>query len=85
MPLGFCKLKTPGQQWDRAYLDAILECCVILHNMIVEDEYKMHYEVEENLSLFEYDDFDSNVRSREFDFSVTVPPQDPSPFVLTLA
>ena len=32
-------LRNPARQWDRTYLDSIVECCVILHNMIVEDEY----------------------------------------------
>ena len=78
-------LKTPGRQWDRQYLDNILECCVVLHNMIVEDEYDQHYEVIEDLSQFQYDDFDGNVlMSREFDFSVTVAPDDPSPFATVL-
>ena len=53
-------LQTPRCQWDRRYLDCILECCVILHNMIVEDEYDLHYEVTPDLKEFEYDDFDGS-------------------------
>ena len=78
-------LKNPARQWDRRYLDSILECCVILHNMIVEDEYNLHHEINSETSGFEYDDFDGNVvRSTEFDFVVTVPPDDPSPFAYVL-
>ena len=53
--------------------------------MIVEDEYDLHHEINSEMSGFEDDDFDGNVvRSTEFDFVVTVPPDDPSPFASVL-
>ena len=53
--------------------------------MIVEDEYNQNYEVIEDLSQFQYNDFDGNVfMSREFNFSVMVASDDPSPFAMAL-
>ena len=53
--------------------------------MIVEDEYDLHHEINSEMSGFEYDNFDGNVvRSTKFNFVVTVPPDDPSPFASVL-
>lgn len=53
--------------------------------MIVEDEYDLHYDSQNNMSHFEYDDFDGNiVRSLEFQITVTAPPDTPGPFASIL-
>ena len=54
--------------------------------MIVEDEYDLHYDSQNNdISHFEYDDFDGNiVRSVEFPITVTAPPDTPGPFASIL-
>jgi len=76
-------LTKPARQWDREYLDSILECCVILHNMIVEDERDLP-----NVDDFEieYDDIDGNiVKSVEtVEIKVKPPPGQTGPFALTL-
>jgi hypothetical protein len=78
-------LRNPARQWDRPYLDGIVECCVILHNMIVEDEHDLHYEARSDEMEFEYDDFDGNiVRSIEFEAAVTNRPDVPGPFASML-
>ena len=53
-------------QWH----DGIVECCVVLHNMIVEDEYTLHYD--SSSEEFEFDDWDGGmVRSIDFPISVS--------------
>ena len=45
--------------------------------MIVEDKYNLHYEINSEMSEFEYNNFDGNVvRSRKFNFVVMVPQED---------
>ena len=79
-------LRSPAKQWDRGYLDGIVECCVILHNMIVEDEHDLHYEARSDEMEFEYDDFDGNiVRSTEFEGTITKTQPVPGPFASVLA
>ena len=52
-------IKTPGRCWSKEFLDKILFCCVILHNMIVEDGCEEF--AGDNQYNFEYDDFDRNI------------------------
>ena len=79
-------LRTPARQWDRIFLDAIVECCVIIHNMIVEDELHLRNEIRSDESEFFYDDFHGNIiRSNEFDMMVAnVPPDAPCPLALII-
>lgn len=76
-------LTKPARQWHREYLDAVLECCVVLHNMIVEDEQDLFAHMDE--FEVEYDDFDGNIiRNTDSTISVRAPPEGPGPFALTL-
>ena len=79
-------LTKAGKVWTREFLDNILECCVILHNMIVEDEHELHY-TNDLVDDYEiaYDDFDGNIlRSINHDIVTRAPPDQPSPFAATL-
>ena len=76
-------LTKPARQWHREYLDDILECCVVLHNMIVEDERDLYMDVDD--FEIQYDDFDGNiVRSAEYGITVKASPEMPGPFASTL-
>jgi hypothetical protein len=79
-------LTKPGRVWKREFLDNILECCVVLHNMIVEDEYDKHYTKDQaNNYDIDYDDFDGNIiQSIDHDIWTRAPPQEPGPFAATL-
>jgi hypothetical protein len=44
----FCILKRPARLYDRNVLCDVVLACIILHNMIVEDEKKVE-DIEENL------------------------------------
>ena len=46
----FCILKRPARLYDRAVLHDVVLACIILHNMIVEDEKEQDI-IEENLDL----------------------------------
>jgi hypothetical protein len=46
----WCILKLPARLYDRAVLRDVVLACIILHNMIVEDEKEQHI-IEENLDL----------------------------------
>ena len=46
----FCILKRPAHLYDRAVLRDVVLACIILHNMIVEDEKEPDI-IEENLDL----------------------------------
>jgi len=48
----FCILKRPARLHDRGQLEKVVLVCLILHNMIVEDE-KTNDNIEENLDLNE--------------------------------
>ncbi|XP_004966700.1 uncharacterized protein LOC101774740 [Setaria italica] len=48
----FCILKRPARLYDRGELEKVIRACIILHNMIVEDE-KTEENIEENLDLNE--------------------------------
>ena len=47
----FCILKRPARLYDRGHLEKVVLACIILHNMIVEDE--KPEDIEENLDLNE--------------------------------
>ncbi|CAO2177467.1 unnamed protein product [Urochloa humidicola] len=47
----FCILKRPARLYDRGQLENVVLACIILHNMIVEDE--KQEDIEENLDLNE--------------------------------
>jgi hypothetical protein len=49
-------LALPARHWDRQYLDDMVRSCVVLHNMIVEDE-RCDPEVRDNL---EFDNFEGD-------------------------
>jgi hypothetical protein len=34
----FAIVKNPSRQWRKASMTSVMQCCIILHNMIVEDE-----------------------------------------------
>jgi hypothetical protein len=53
----------PARHWDREILDDVVKCCVILHNMIVEDE-------REDTNDNQYDDFDGNIVEPTYDITV---------------
>lgn len=79
-------LTKPGRVWKKSFLDAIVECCVILHNMIIEDERHLHYNDDHvNRYEVEYDDFDGNiVQSLDHAIFTKAPPDQPGPFAQTL-
>lgn len=52
----FVIIRGPVRFWDKRILNNIMNCCVILHNMILEDEKDM------NLELF-YNNVGSHVKS----------------------
>lgn len=47
-------LSAPARHWDRNLLDNMIKCCVILHNMIIEDEYNDNV-IDEDVQFDEYD------------------------------
>jgi hypothetical protein len=65
-------LKKPARLYDRGQLEKVVLACIILHNMIVEDE-KKEEDIEENLDLNEAP---STVTVQEPEFS----PEDYVPF-----
>ncbi|CAO2141030.1 unnamed protein product [Urochloa humidicola] len=65
-------LKKPARLYDRGQLEKVVLACIILHNMIVEDE-KREEDIEENLDLNETP---STVIVEEPEFS----PEDNVPF-----
>lgn len=73
-------IKTPGRCWSKEFLDMIVSCCVILHNMIVEDE------CEEFVgSNFEYDDFEGNImHGNDMQIRVRNPETLTTPFATVL-
>ena len=79
-------LTKPGRVWHRCFLDKILECCVVLHNMIIEDERHLYYDNNHiNNYQVEYDDFDGNVvRSLDYEIVTRAPPDQAGPFAQTL-
>ena len=80
-------LKHPAWQMDPKFLDDILECCIILHNIIVEDEHDLHYDTGQNEygNHYEYDDYEGNIfHSLEFHISVKAPRDAPGPFASML-
>jgi hypothetical protein len=52
-------LALPARHWDRQFLDDVVRCCVILHNMIVEDEHGVP-QLQNNLKYDNYDGEDDN-------------------------
>lgn len=34
----FAFIKEPAKLWNQAALSIVMQCCIILHNMIVDDE-----------------------------------------------
>lgn len=75
-------LAMPARQWDWSLLDNMVRCCVILHNMIIEDEYEME-EIDEQ---YEYDEIDGTVVSPTARIEVEDLLMDPanSPFATVL-
>jgi hypothetical protein len=65
-------LKKPARLYDRGQLEKVVLACIVLHNMIVEDEKKVE-DIEENLDLNEAP---STVTVQEPEFS----PEDYVPF-----
>ena len=51
----FAIVRGPARFWDKKTLKNIMTCCIILHNMILEDERGMDLE-------FFYDNVDSRVK-----------------------
>jgi hypothetical protein len=39
-----CNIQNPSRQWDMATIKSIFIGCVILHNLIIEDEYNCNLE-----------------------------------------
>ena len=79
-------LTKPGRVWKKDFLDDILECCVILHNMIIEDEWHLHHNNEhvDNFEV-EYDDLEGNIiHSLDYNITTRAPPDQPRPFASTL-
>ncbi len=59
----------PARHWDREILDDVVKCCVILHNMIVEEE-RDDMDADDNQSRQQYDDFDGNIVELTYDITV---------------
>lgn len=66
-------LKNPARHWSKRLLDDIVRCCVILHNMIIEDEYKEPAIFQD----LDFDDFDGEIVSSTFRIKVEDGIQDP--------
>jgi len=67
----FCILKRPARLYDRAVLRDVVLACIILHNMIVEDEKEQDI-IEENLYL-NVPPSSSTVQEPEFSLDQNVP------------
>ena len=57
----------PARHWDRTSLDQVVKCCVILHNMIVEDG---RDDTDTNNTPEQFDDFDGNIVEPTYAISV---------------
>lgn len=68
-------LSFPARHWDRYFLDDIVRCCVILHNMIVEDEYQESEQADEDV---EFDEFDGTIVSPNYRIEVEDSMVDPA-------
>jgi hypothetical protein len=66
----WCILKRPARLHDKKQLENIIVACIILHNMIVEDEKKE--DIEENLDLNEAAS-SAIVEQPEFSFGESIP------------
>lgn len=79
-------LTKPGRVWQKQFLDDIVSCCVILHNMIIEDERHLHQAGDfENNYQIEYDDLEGNVlQSLDYEINARAPSDEPGPFAQTL-
>jgi hypothetical protein len=66
----WCILKRPARLHDKKQLENIILACIILHNMIVEDEKKE--DIEENLDLNEAAS-STIVEQPEFSFGESIP------------
>ena len=59
-------LARPARHWDKTFLDDIVTCCVILHNMIVEDENGLPTGEQE----MEFDDYNGEIVTPDYSIKV---------------
>lgn len=55
----------PAKSWDRFFLDDVVKCCVILHNMIVEEDRDLG-----TVPDTEFEDFEGNLISANFSIDI---------------
>ena len=58
-------LSKPARRWEKEFLDDIVKCCVILHNMIAEDERELPTEEQ-----CEFNNFEGQIVTPEFSITV---------------